>query len=105
MDGSAISTASDHDPATGYFKNGNTEYRAKQKRLAERLAQLRLDYDPSPSQQQLLVIVARHLDDAERARTAERRVLAGNAANRLLRSIPRRELPLRTVAQLLAGAK
>ena len=104
MDGSAIGTASDHD-RLGRFKNGNSEYRAKQKRIAERLAQLADDYDATPSQQQLLRVVAGHLDDAERARTAERRVLAGNAANRLLRSIPRRELPLRTVAELTAGAK
>ena len=41
----------------------------------------------------LLPIIARHLDDAERARTAERRVRAGNAANRLLRLIPRRKRP------------
>jgi hypothetical protein len=31
------------------------------------------------------------LDDALRARTAERRVRAGNAANRLLRLIPKRK--------------
>jgi len=38
----------------------------------------------------LLPIIARHLDYAERARTAERRVRAGNAAKRLLNDIPRK---------------
>jgi hypothetical protein len=90
MDGSPIGAAADHD-RRGRFVSANSAYRAKQQRLAERLRRLRLDYDPSPSQQMLLAVIARHLDDAERARTAERRVRAGNAANRLLRLIPRRK--------------
>ena len=93
MDGSAAGTASQHDQRSGRFLNGNTEYRAKQQRIAERLAQLVADYDPSPSQRQILAVAARYLDDAERARTAERRVLAGNAARRLLRDIPRKPAP------------
>ena len=88
MDGLAGGTASDHDPVTGYFVNGNTEYRAKQKRLAERLAQLMADYDASPTQQQLLAIAAKHLDEAATTRRPERRVSATNAAQRILRSIP-----------------
>jgi hypothetical protein len=92
MDGSEIGTASDHDQL-GRFTNGNSEYRARKDRLAERVRRLTLDFDPSPSQQMLLPIIARHLDDAQRARTAERRVRAGNAANRLLRLIPRRKRP------------
>jgi hypothetical protein len=60
--------------------------------LAERVRQLTLDLDPSPWQRTtLLPVIAQHLDDALRARTAERRVRAGNAANRLLRLIPRRK--------------
>src|SRR5215831_2569625 len=90
MDGSASGTAPAHDEL-GRFRAGNSEYRARLQRLAERARQLALDLDPSPSQRQLLPIIARHLDDAERARTAERRVRAGNAANRLLRLIPKRE--------------
>lgn len=90
MDGSAVGTASQHDRRSGRFLNGNTEYRAKQQRIADRLAQLIADYEASPAQKQLLAVAARYLDDAERARTAERRVLAGNAANRILRSIPRK---------------
>ena len=91
MDGSSIGTAADHD-RRGRFRVGNTEYRAKQRRLAERVRQLTLDLDPSPWQRTtLLPVIAQHLDDALRARTAERRVRAGNAANRLLRLIPRRK--------------
>jgi len=48
------------------------------------------------------------LDDAERARTAERRVRAGNAANRLLRLIPkrqRREAPTDFEREMWAGLK
>jgi hypothetical protein len=100
MDGAATSG---HDEL-GRLVRGHSEYAARKRRLAERVAKLRLDYDPSPSQQMLLPIIARHLDDAERARTAERRVRAGNAANRLLRLIPKRtrqEEPLMTARELL----
>jgi hypothetical protein len=72
MDGFADGAVVGHD-RRGRFANGNTEYRAKQQRIAEKARQLALDYDPSPSQQMLLSIIARHLDDAERARSAERR--------------------------------
>jgi hypothetical protein len=99
MDGFASGAATHHD-RRGRFANGNTEYRAKQQRVAEKARQLSLDYDPSPSQHMLLPIIARHLDDAERARSAERRVRAGNAATRLLRQLQRREAPLRTLQEL-----
>jgi hypothetical protein len=88
----------------GRFVNGHSEYAARKRRIAERLAKLCLDYDPSPAQQMLLIVIAGHLDDAERARTAERRVRAGNASNRLLRLIPKRqrqEEPLMTARELL----
>jgi hypothetical protein len=104
MDGSATGAAAGHDRLNGRFTNGHSEYRARKQRLAERVRQLTLDFDPSPSQRMLLPIIARHLDDAERARTAERRVRAGNAANRLLRLIPKRkrqEEPLTTARELL----
>ena len=91
MNGSVTGTASGHDEQSGRFTNGHSEYRARKDRLAERVRQLTLDYDPSPSQQMLLPIIAGHLDDAERARPAERRVRAGNAANRFLRLIPKRQ--------------
>jgi hypothetical protein len=92
MDGFAASAAEGHD-RLGRLVRGHTEYAAKRRRIAEKARQLALDYDPSPSQHMLLSIIARHLDDAERARTAERRVRAGNAANRLLRLIPRKPEP------------
>jgi hypothetical protein len=68
MNGSANGAAAGHDSASGQFLPQNGEYRAKRLRLADRLAKLRLDYDPSPSQEMLLVVIAGHLDDAERAR-------------------------------------
>jgi hypothetical protein len=104
MDGLAGGTVSDHD-RLGRFKNGNSEYAAKRRRIAERLAQLSTDYAASPSQQQLLAIAARHLDDAAVARTAERRVRATNAATRILRLIPRKEAPMRSMTELMAGVK
>ena len=104
MDGSAIGAVAGHDERSGRFTNGHSEYRARKDRLAERERQLTLDYDPSPSQLELLPIIARHLDDALRGRSAERRVRAGNAADRLLRLIPKRkrpEAPLTTARELL----
>ena len=103
MNGSPTGSALAHDEITGRFRAGNSEWHARKRRIADRLARLRLDYDPSPSQEQLLVIVARHLDDAERARPAERRVRAGNIARRLLKDIPRKPLPaqLPTARELL----
>ena len=99
MHGSAIGAASDHDQL-GRFKSGNTEYAAKRRRITERLVQLNADYDATPSQQQLLAIAARHLDEAATTRRAERRVSATNAAQRILRSIPRRELPVQSLEEL-----
>jgi hypothetical protein len=93
MDGSVIGAVLQHDQRSGRFLAGHTEYRAKQQRIAERLAQLLADYDPSPSQRQLLAVVARHLDDAERARSAVTRSRASNAAKRLLKDIPRKPEP------------
>jgi hypothetical protein len=42
----------------GRLVRGHSEYAARKRRLAERLAKLRLDYDPSPSQQMLLVVIS-----------------------------------------------
>ena len=86
MDGAATSG---HDEL-GRLVRGHSEYAARKRRLAERVEKLRLDYDPSPSQQQLLSVVARFLDDAERARSAVARTRASNAARRLLKDIPRK---------------
>jgi|SRR6516164_10597913 hypothetical protein len=86
MDGAVTSG---HDEL-GRLVRGHSEYAARKRRLAERVAKLRLDYDPSPSQEMLLVVIAGHLDDAERARSAIARTRATNAARRLLRDIPRK---------------
>lgn len=90
MDGSPNGAVSAHDQL-GRFVNGNSEYRARQKRIAERTAQLCAEYEASPAHRQILAVVARYLDDAERSRTALTRTRAANAAHRLLRSIPRKK--------------
>ena len=99
-DSSAVTTSSDKP---WLFQSGNSEYRAKKQRIAARLAQLIADHDPTPSQKQILAVVANHLDDAERARSLVQRVRAGNAARRLLKDIPRRPPPaqLATARELL----
>jgi hypothetical protein len=61
------------------------------------LEQLLADHDPTPSQRQLLAIVAGHLDDAERCRSAAARIRATNAARRLLKDIPRKPPPAQLV--------
>jgi len=103
MNGSANGTTAGHDPASGQFLPQNSEYRAKRLRLADRMAKLRLDYDVSPSQELLFVVIASALDDAERARSAVVRTRATNAARRLLKDIPRKPPPaqLMTARELL----
>src|SRR6516225_11550336 len=98
MDGAGTGADVAHD-AQGRFVSGHSEYAARKRRIAERLAQLVADYNPSPSQKQLLVVVAGHLDDAERCRSAIARTRATNAARRLLKDIPRKPV------QVLATAK
>jgi hypothetical protein len=70
-----------------HLRSGNSAYLEKQRRIADRLAKLRLEYEDS----QLLPAVACHLDDAERSRTKLDRTRAANTAERLLRSIPRKQ--------------
>jgi len=97
MNGASVGAMSGHDPRNGSFTAGNSERAAKKRRIAERLANLCLDYDPSPSQQMLLVVAAGHLDDAERCRSAIARTRATNAARRLLKDIPRKPPPAQLV--------
>ena len=99
MDGAVTSG---HDEL-GRLVRGHSEYAARKRRLAERVAKLRLDYSPSPSQEMLLVVIASALDDAERARSAVVRTRAANTARRLLKDIPRKPLPaqLPTARELL----
>src|SRR6516225_11663337 len=103
MNGAGIGAMSGHNPHNGSFTASNSERAAKKWRIAERLAKLRLDYDPSPSQEMLLVVAAGHLDDAERARSAIVRMRAANVARRLLKDIPRKPPPaqLMTARELL----
>jgi hypothetical protein len=101
MNGTATSAVEGHDKL-GRLVRGHSEHAARKRRLAERLAKLRLDYDPSPSQQMLLVVIAGHLDDAERARSGVARTRATNAARRLLKDIPRRaEPPVPLLSELM----
>jgi hypothetical protein len=82
-----------HDSRNGTFTAGNFGRAAKKRRIAERLAKLRLDYDPSSSQEMLLAVAAGHLDDAERCQSAIARTRATNVARRLLKDIPRKPPP------------
>jgi hypothetical protein len=86
MDGSQVGTALAHDPQSGHFLPRNTEYRARKDRIAGREKRLRDEYQASP----LLGIIARHLDDGERARSAVIRQRASNAAVRLLATLKRK---------------
>jgi hypothetical protein len=79
--------------ANGTFTAGYSGRTARKRRIAERLAQLVAEFDPSPAQKQLLAIIAGHLDDAERCQTAIARTRATNAARRLLKDIPRKPGP------------
>jgi len=89
------------DLRKGTFTVGNSEREAKRRRIAERLEALLADYDPTRAQRQLLAIVAGHLDDAERARSAVARIRATNAARRLLKDIPRKPLAASMTAREL----
>jgi hypothetical protein len=105
MDGTANSAVAGHD-RLGRFVSGHSEYAARRRRVAERLQQLCADYDASsPASRQLLAIAAQHLDDAAVTRIAGKRTSSTRAAMKVLDRIPRKELPLRTVSQLTAGAK
>jgi hypothetical protein len=103
MDGSASGTAPGHNPRSGRFINGHSEYRARKDRLAGIVQTLAAEFDPTPSQVRLLPIIARHMDDAERARPAERRIRASNTVRRLMRELKRKppQAPLETARQLL----
>jgi len=93
MNGARVGTTVGHDPYNGRFTAGHSGRAAKKRRIAERLAKLRVDYDPTPSQEMLLAVIAGHLDDAERCQSAVARTRATNAARRLLKDIPRKPLP------------
>ena len=60
MNGSAIGRTAPHDQKSGRFAPGNTEYRAKRLRVAERVNQLGAEYNArSPVTLQLLRVSPR----------------------------------------------
>jgi hypothetical protein len=100
MDGSANSAPAGHD-RLGRFVNGHSEYAARRRRVAERVQQLCADYDaPSAATRQLLAIAAQHLDDAAVTRISAKRARSTRAAMKILASIPRKEVPIPTLAEL-----
>jgi hypothetical protein len=85
-----VSLPANH-PNHSHLLSGNSAYLEKQRRIAERTAQLCADYQATPAQRQVLAIVARYLDEAERGRSALSRTRAANAAMRMLKAIPRKQ--------------
>jgi hypothetical protein len=93
MDGSANGTAAGHD-RLGRFTSGHNEYAARRRRVADWWQQLCADYDDSsPTNRQLLLIVAQHLDDAAVTRIAAKRARSTHAAMKILDRIPRKPKP------------
>jgi hypothetical protein len=94
MDGSGVVVTASHDPLTGKFAPGNSEYRAKQRRVAELLDQLIAQYGPvTPAQRQLLRVCSAHLYDAGSSRSPLIRTRASRAANQILKLFPRPKAP------------
>jgi FixJ family two-component response regulator len=96
MDGFADSAVAAHDPQSGRFTVGHSEYRARAARLAERVRELATIYD-APSF--LLRPIAVQLDVSERGRTVEARRKALSTANRLLSKLARKEAPTPSMAE------
>lgn len=75
------------------FKRGHTQYRAKRDRIVARAELMLAEYDcRKPSDQILVALAAKFLDDAEHGKTQVNRTRAGNAAVRILRQIPRKHV-------------
>ena len=86
MNGSAIGRTAPHDQKSGRFAPGNTEYRAKRLRVAERVNQLAAEYNArSPVTLQLLRVAAEHLDQAERGSHFKSPSASPRAAQRQIR--------------------
>jgi hypothetical protein len=96
--GSAIG----HDPATGRFCSGNSEYRAKRQRVAALAETLAADYDSRGATKALLLVAAEHLDDASRARNRVLKARSTRAAAKILSLLPRLPKPPEpTLSELL----
>jgi hypothetical protein len=93
MDGSNVSATASHD-RNGKFAAGNTEYRARRDRITERYHQLLAEYgDVTDAQRQLLRVVARHLDEAERSKSSVIRTRASRCASQILKLFPKPKAP------------
>lgn len=103
-DGSAISATAAHDQL-GRFTSGNSEYAAKRRRIADRVAQLSADYDvKSPTSQMLLRIAAEFIDQAEHTRNHAIRTRATRAAGKILDRLQRKPEPRPPTLQELLAA-
>ena len=76
------------------FAKGNTEYRARKVRIAERVAALALEYNATSAlAKQLLEIAAVHLDTASVARSNSLRSRSTRLAMRVLDRLERKPQP------------
>src|SRR5262249_41346695 len=93
IDGAAIAPAPGHD-RSGKFTAGHSEYAAKRRRIAERVAALVQDYDAqSPTAMMLLRIAAEFLDTAERTRSHALRTRSTRASAKVLDRLERKPEP------------
>jgi hypothetical protein len=101
-DGSEHRTQSAHNRRTGRFVEGNSAYRARRDRIAEKLTALRATYDASTAgDMALLATAAVHLSDADLARSRVARTRATNSALKLLALVPRITKAVPTIDELL----
>jgi len=92
MDDQATVAASTDKP--WLFAKGNTEYRARKDRIADRVAQLATEYEAASSvSKQLLEIAAVHLDTAARTHSNALRARATRLAMKLLDRLERKPQP------------
>jgi hypothetical protein len=89
MDDSATVAASSDKP--WLFRQGNTQYRARKQRIAERVAALATEYvATSAVSKQLLEIAAVHLDTAARTHSSALRGRATRLAVKVLDRLERK---------------
>jgi hypothetical protein len=93
MDGSATTPTEGHSKA-GRLVAGHTEWQARKLRLAALVEQLSHDYDThSAIAQQLVQVVAVHLDQASRTRNSTIRARSTRLIAKLLNLLERRPAP------------
>jgi hypothetical protein len=93
MDGSSAGATVAHD-RLGRFAVGHTEWRARRDRITQRYEQLLAEFgDVSDTQKQLLRIAAKHLDEAERAKSPVVRTRASRCASQILKLFPKPKAP------------